>query len=185
MPMGSLGSGTFGPDPFANGAGTTPYNSDPFQPTAPPSTVPMGQTLAGMRTAGLGTPMQRMNGQPSQANFLTSMYQRMFGRAPDNAGLNFWQGQMQNGMGIGDLINAFRHSQEFTARQQAQPMQMGTGGPLMSAPMRQPQPQMPAPTGFGGLGGLGGYTPAPPPPGSFGRGIYDAQQRGDPNSVYY
>jgi hypothetical protein len=147
--------------------------SETFQPTGPQNTQTMGQTLAG-GFGGFSPPAPTGN-----AGYVASLYQDMYGRAPDTAGWGYWTNAMNSGMSANDLQNQFRSSQEYKGISNAGAQQMGTGGADYSQPARQQskgvnfggngggfnmqqlQPYLPLLmqlfSGVGGLGGLGGY----------------------------
>ena len=60
---------------------------------------------------------QAFNRNPS--DFTTDLYKTFFNRAPDGPGLQFWIGQMSNGMPREVVLTSFQHSAEFKTFTQA------------------------------------------------------------------
>lgn len=57
------------------------------------------------------------NSDPMAANLVASAYQDYLGRAPDQAGLNYWSGEIASGrMSLAGVINALMASPEYQAR---------------------------------------------------------------------
>jgi TP901 family phage tail tape measure protein len=54
-----------------------------------------------------------------QRTGLTDLYQELLGRAPDQAGLNFWMQQLQNGVTFNTIADFFKNSPEYAAHQSA------------------------------------------------------------------
>ena len=50
----------------------------------------------------------------SNKEYLTRLYRTFMGREPDDDGMNYWLGCMNNGMGRGEVFDRFVDSQEFT-----------------------------------------------------------------------
>jgi hypothetical protein len=55
------------------------------------------------------------NGKDTGTNTvsLTSLYQSLLGRAPDQAGLDYWNKQLQSGVSLSDIIAAMKNSSEY------------------------------------------------------------------------
>jgi hypothetical protein len=56
-----------------------------------------------------------LSGGASQP-FVTSLYRDILRREPEQAGLEFWMGALQQGYGRADIARAFYHSAEYTAQ---------------------------------------------------------------------
>ena len=66
--------------------------------------------------AALGATTSGLGGTPSDAAFVTSLYNTLLGRAPDAAGLAGWEAQLAAGKSVNDVIKGFTGSQEYMAR---------------------------------------------------------------------
>lgn len=64
--------------------------------------VPQTETLA--LYPALNTPATLESSPSSQASFITSVYQNLFGHAPDPAGLSYWQAQLTAGANPGFMV---------------------------------------------------------------------------------
>ena len=49
------------------------------------------------------------------AESIFKAYEGILGRFPDEAGFKFWNSQLANGVGLGDMIGAFAKSAEFSS----------------------------------------------------------------------
>jgi hypothetical protein len=62
---------------------------------------------------------QTINTNASGSNDpVSGLYQSLLGRAPDAAGLQYWQQQLASGKSIQDIANAFKQSPEYQQKQQ-------------------------------------------------------------------
>jgi hypothetical protein len=67
------------------------------------------QAVEGVRTAILAAQANPLAAAPGAIN---QAYQSALGRAPDSAGLDYWQQQAANGTPIGDIVGAIKNSPE-------------------------------------------------------------------------
>jgi hypothetical protein len=82
------------------------------------------QHVAGIRQAmnysnnpaSAATPQTGML-QSQATNQISGLYQNLLGRAPDQAGLDFWTKAALGGQSIADITNAFKSSPEYLAKQ--------------------------------------------------------------------
>jgi len=93
--------------------------------SAQANTTPGGETPAnqGDSTTSNSGSTGIINGAMSQpttqsaptdySSQISDLYQKDLGRTPDAAGLQFWEGQAQNGASMGDIDQAFRNSAEY------------------------------------------------------------------------
>lgn len=117
-----------------------PQNNNVYTPPAAQQGVgmsPFAQQMA-MRSMTqqpvMGLPsalLQRQQMQQRQSaltqNPITALYQNILGRAPDAEGAQYWQNQLNSGMPLSEIQQAFLNSQEYKSK----------------APTQQPQMQMP------------------------------------------
>ena len=90
---------------YADGGTTT---------SAPATTAPATTAAPATTTSDASTAPQYSNQD------LVSLYQNVLGRAPDQAGYNYWNQQMQNGASLGDINKQFLGTQEYTENPAAQ-----------------------------------------------------------------
>lgn len=123
----------------------TDLGVDNYTPVQTQSSVPflerIGSGLGGMNTGVQNTLSGMSNvlrGQPQQAaqpftpltptaapqvntgNQIADLYQNLLGRQGDEAGMNFWNQQLQSGTSIDDIRNAFTGTDEYKSRQAQQ-----------------------------------------------------------------
>ena len=72
----------------------------------------------------LNSPTNQTTNQSTNANAggsdpISGLYQNLLGRAPDAAGLQYWQQQLNSGKSLQDISNAFMKTPEYQQRQQA------------------------------------------------------------------
>ena len=88
-----------------------------------PENTNMSQTdnsTTGSQVPGVTMAGQTTNANASGANDpITGLYQSLLGRAPDAAGLQYWQQQLASGKSLQDISNAFMKTPEYQQRQQA------------------------------------------------------------------
>lgn len=60
---------------------------------------------------------QMFGGGTANTDQITGLYQNLLGRAPDQPGLQYWQGQMAQGKSLQDIQNAFMQTPEYQQRQ--------------------------------------------------------------------
>jgi len=94
------------PGQMDEGTGSGPY-APGYTPDAPYyGNQSIGQTFANMT-----------NTNASGANDpVSGLYQSLLGRAPDAAGLQYFQNQLQSGKSVQDITNAIKASPEYTQR---------------------------------------------------------------------
>jgi hypothetical protein len=88
-----------------------------------------------------------------RGNNLRSLYQQELGRSPDQEGLNYWMGQLNNGMSMDQIQQMFDQSQEGQAYNQQPP-------PFANDPRNPHRPGITELQGL--LGGGGPSNPLPP-----------------------
>lgn len=90
------------PDP-QNNLPPNPYGNNP---------TPLGGGLNGGLNGGL------TNTNAGGTDAVSGLYQSLLGRAPDAAGLQYWNQQLASGKSINDIANAFKATPEYQQRQQ-------------------------------------------------------------------
>ncbi len=73
-----------------------------------------GATLESITTGFINSPeFQAAYGALNDVDFVTLLYNNVLGRAPDTAGLDFWTGELANGVSRELVVNGFSESAEF------------------------------------------------------------------------
>lgn len=92
-----------------------------------PNLVTDGSWSPNANNTGSNTPnfpnYPQFNSNPNAAGAndpISGLYQSMLGRAPDAAGLQYWQSQLASGKTLQDIQNAFMQTPEYQQRQQQQ-----------------------------------------------------------------
>lgn len=107
-------SGGFPANPYP----TSTY-SDAFEGNANTSTQQLGNTQVNSQfnpVNALGTTNQTASGANDP---ISGLYTSLLGRAPDAAGLQYWNQQLQSGKSLSDIANAFKATPEYQQRTQS------------------------------------------------------------------
>ena len=125
------------------------YETDSFGAAgADPSKYPSPTALN--QTANT-TANQTVANPTANADQITGLYQNLLGRAPDQAGLQYWQSQLAAGKSIEDITNAFKSTPEYQQRQQAPKNPFGINTPNQFAASTDPYIQAAQQTTLGNL----------------------------------
>lgn len=136
-----------------------------------------GQPGIGLATLG---DYLRQQQQPQQPQTISSLYQNILGRDPDQGGLDYWTQQANNGMSMNDIRDQFLASEEFATNPAAQVRYKSQFSnlvtPVAPAPVApQPAPQVPVTQ----------QTIAPPPPAAPVFNQATVSQSGDGGAMNY
>lgn len=129
--MSGLAGGFFNQNPSLQGplggaqgqtitpqSATQPYQLDPGIGTGTPEMAANFQNLmANQNAVGATQPQSWQTG--SYADFLNNLYQTNLGRAPEQAGFQYWQNALNQGMTPEQVTSQFQATPEATAFQQA------------------------------------------------------------------
>ena len=136
MGLGNVGSALGGQ---SGAAGAPGQNFGPMDQ----STVQSLNNISGLMGGQASQPAATT---PPPMNSINDYYQNILGRAPDEAGLAYWQNAANNGMSMDAIKQSFLNSAEYKNRPQPaqQPVQQQVQQPVQQ--VQQPAPYVPTTT---------------------------------------